>query len=287
MKQFKRIVVVGDSFAMGHEIAQELVPNSEKHYNKIFNNPTLRINGSIDKFKITDPKNRKMWEDWHRLMEQYDPDWETSRQLAYPGVLASLLGITEYYNFGDPGSSNLASVSRLIDNRHLIDDDTLVIFSITYFTRQTYFDMYGIRSIQFHDSIPEGDDELAAILNLVGAINTAKSIVPEGNLLIVDPMCYYISEQVDKVEWWTIYAERDIEYKLNDIYDEDEVKQHKDIIDYAVNTIIDNVIKATFMRGFVEYTKQNKPYLYLLSHPRKEVHAKLAEDIVTILKDKQ
>jgi hypothetical protein len=164
---FKKLLAFGCSITFGEELNESTVIQSDFFKNStraksLYKIKTLDFNDIANTLKVEDHKF------WHEMLKlDYDNFKKECHFKSYPGVLSSLLNVTDYRNYSIPGASNISILSELVRNSANIDSDTLVIIGVTFPLRKTKllndsYCLYSFPTLFYFPAIPAVERLIAA-----------------------------------------------------------------------------------------------------------------------------
>jgi hypothetical protein len=186
--QFDNVVAFGCSYTFGEELPE--VDLIESPYFKNNKRAVDLLSRRTVPGYLKD-LTREETAFWYEILkndyENPDSDFKSRRlaykkmanDRAYPGLLASMLNINKYTNLSISGSSNLLIAFMLIQNKILINENSLVIIGMTHPLRKTKFiddPFQKFRNIfldqialthQLYNYLPLDDDAIIQELHIV------------------------------------------------------------------------------------------------------------------------
>lgn len=291
---FDRVVAFGDSFVSGDELSQELLPDLEEAVKSFWGEKSkISILGDLQHTDKNIPYDH--WKRWRsEILEKYDPKAEQAKHMSYAGQLASHYN-AEYYNFSYAGYSMSGIYASVINNRHLITPDSLVIIGITFSDRITRFLPHHMecepgrnfsknknheRYIEL--DIEYGNDIITRLLTVQSIIESIKNVVGSQHIIFVDPVnIYRENNDITDFKYFTVNRVVQNYVSMNTVDDSDVeniLHTHSKVIDYLTDYFNNELFPYTFAHSINKLIQQNKKVKCVLGHPSYEVHKDFTEN---------
>jgi hypothetical protein len=149
-QNFNKLLATGCSYTFGTELPEFIMRETPYFKNNRRAVDLFNERKSWHEFKHFSREELLFWNDvlYNDYYNPLPPENFSERkqvyiklchQLAYPGLVAKKLNISNYINVSQPGLSNMAILINLIRNKKFIDSNTLVIVGITHPLRKIKF----------------------------------------------------------------------------------------------------------------------------------------------------
>ena len=304
---YSKMMVFGCSYMKGTELPQKYIPNvdawAQEHFNR-----NLSVDGSIPIRKRSSKDHLKYYD-----IERSDPNWQRRcEELTCTYQSAQQLGIQNYENYAVGGYSNTAILHEVMQRLDTIDDDTVVVVSLTYPFRNTRLnDLWDTHTDHpkpqcssthkfvkhLTDYDPERaleilrnvDDVPARYLQAQAIIYQLQALIP--NLVLLDAIAFY--REVPDISHRSVFDYRDpdvaeICIPTNTV----DEQTRRDSDDERANLIPQATerLQTFFNESFMPYTLSHsianvydagERYRCVLTHPNWRVHEDFAKNYLT------
>lgn len=149
-KNLNKLFATGCSYTFGAELPEFIMRETSYFKNNKRAVSLYNDKKSWHKFEYLSREDQFFWNDvlyndYHnplppeKFLERKQVYTQLCHKLAYPGLIAEKLNISNYLNVSHPGLSNMGILINLIRNKNFIDSNTLVIVGITHTLRKIHF----------------------------------------------------------------------------------------------------------------------------------------------------